>query len=321
MPRLQQETFRVFISHKLSDKDLAELVVKELEKLGEGAIDCWMSGQDLSAGVDWNRQTKQNLAESHLLVLLFTTPALNWDWCLFEVGLFTHFEAEDVSSVVCLYDPAGLPPGPLNQVQGVSADVTSMVRLFLEPLCTKPWCMSDDWQRGALVPDVEPELLAAVAERIVAAFAEAIDRSSVERRTNTYHYRPCHRIVLDLPADGDHSAWSGIPLDSRVVVGGDDTTSYTLSLFRAQEGPAPRTWHDLVAEVDGVDAAWRIDLDHNFMNCLGQRLWAPSNAVIEAWEPDSDRHRSYHPVLYDVERRIKDHRPVRATILLSPVAH
>ena len=56
--------------------------------------------QDLSAGVDWNRQTKHNLAESHLLVLLFTTPALNWDWCLFEVGLFTHFEAEDVSSVV-----------------------------------------------------------------------------------------------------------------------------------------------------------------------------------------------------------------------------
>src|SRR4029079_4761907 len=117
MSRLQQETFKIFISHKLSDKDLAELVVKELEALGGGRIDCWMSGQDLSAGVDWTRQTKHNLAESHLPVLLFTTPALNWDWCLFEVGLFTHFEAEDVSSVVCLYDPAGLPPGPLNQVQ------------------------------------------------------------------------------------------------------------------------------------------------------------------------------------------------------------
>jgi len=52
MSRLQQETFKIFISHKLSDKELAELVVKELEALGGGRIDCWMSGQDLSAGVD-----------------------------------------------------------------------------------------------------------------------------------------------------------------------------------------------------------------------------------------------------------------------------
>ena len=51
MSRLQQETFKIFISHKLSDKELAELVVKELEALGGGRIDCWMSGQDLSAGV------------------------------------------------------------------------------------------------------------------------------------------------------------------------------------------------------------------------------------------------------------------------------
>ena len=127
--------------------------------------------------------------------------------------------------------------------------------------------------------------------------------------------------MLDLPADGDHVSWAGIPLDSRVVEGIDETTSYTLSLFRAHEGPAAHTWHDLVAEVDGIDADWRTDLDHNFMNCLAQRLWAPSNAVIEAWEPDSGRHRAYRPVLYDVERRINDHRPVRATILLSPVAH
>ena len=150
MSRLQQDTFKIFVSHKLSDKALAELVVHELETLGDGRIDCWMSGQDLSAGVDWNRQTKHNLAESHLLVLLFTAPAQKWDWCLFEVGLFTRFEADDVCSVVCLFDPDGSPPDPLNQVQGVKADVTSTVRLFLEPLCTKPWCMSDDWQRGAL---------------------------------------------------------------------------------------------------------------------------------------------------------------------------
>jgi hypothetical protein len=321
MSRLQQETFKIFISHKLSDKKLAELVAHELETLGGGTIDCWVSGQDLSAGVDWNRQIKDSLAGSHLLVLLFTTPAQNWDWCLYEVGLFVQFDADDVLSVVCLYDPAGSTPGPLSQVQGVGADVARMVRLFLEPLCRKTWCMSDDWQRGALVPDVEPDVLVGVAERIVAEFAEAMERSSDERRPTTYHYRPCHRIVLDLPTDGDHASWSGIPLDSRVVEGIDETTSYTLSLFCAHEGPAAHTWNDLVAEVDGIGAEWRIDLDRNFLNCLAQRLWAPSNAAIQAWEPNSDRPRSYHPILYDVERRVNDHRPVRATILLSPVAH
>jgi hypothetical protein len=321
MSKLNQDTFRIFISHKLSDKKLAELVAKELETLGGGTIECWLSGQDISAGVDWHRQTKDSLAQSHLLLLLFTTPALKWDWCLYEVGLFIRFESDDVSSVVCLFEPNGLPPNPLSQVQGVSADAESIVRLFLEPLCTTTWRMSDDWQRGALLPDVEAGTLQGVAERISVEFAAAIEQSTADQRTKTYHYHPCHRVVLELPADGDDTGWSGIPLESRVVVGVGDTTGYTLSLFRAHEGPAGLVWNDLVAEVDGVAADWRADLDQNFVNCLKQRLWKPSSATMAAWEPDSESHRAYLPVLFEVERRIEDHRPVRATILLSPVAH
>ena len=108
MPRLQQDKFNVFVSHKSDDKELADLVAEELRKLSPDLIQCWVSGQALTAGVDWDRQIKRQLAQSHLLILLFTTPRHTWDWCLYEVGLFVRFEADDVVSVACLFDPNGL---------------------------------------------------------------------------------------------------------------------------------------------------------------------------------------------------------------------
>ena len=74
----------------------------------------------LTAGVDWDREIKKQLArETTCSSLLFTTPQHTWDWCLYEVGLFVRFEVDDVVSVACLFDPNGSPPAPLNQVQCV----------------------------------------------------------------------------------------------------------------------------------------------------------------------------------------------------------
>ena len=57
---------------------------------------------DIPAGVEWRREIRSVLGKSHALVLLFTAPSKNWDWCLYETGLYTRFDRSDARAVVCL---------------------------------------------------------------------------------------------------------------------------------------------------------------------------------------------------------------------------
>ena len=318
MSRLPQDMFRVFVSHKSDDAELAELVADELRNLVPERLECWVSGEALTAGMDWDRQIKKQLAESHLLLLLFTTPQHTWDWCLYEVGLFVRFEAEDVTSVACLFDPAGAPPAPLNQVQCVRAASETIARQLLRPLCTQTWDMSDTWQRGALLPTVSDDAVTAAAERIAEAFGRHLAPPPTVPTEDRYRYRPCHRIVLDLEPCVPTSPWSGIPRHARVVAGRDGTTSYTLSLFRAHDGAGDWTWGDLVDEVDGVDSPWLRDLEQAFVQSLSRHLWSPSMELLKVWQPDAEHHRTYRPIIYEVVRRAGDDEPIEVTIVLVP---
>jgi len=58
---MSQDTFKVFISHKSDDAVLAEAVATELKNLVPDRIECWVSGQDLAAGADWEREIKQTI--------------------------------------------------------------------------------------------------------------------------------------------------------------------------------------------------------------------------------------------------------------------
>ena len=318
MPRLQQDKFTVFVSHKSADKELASLVADELVNLAPDQVVCWVSGEALTAGIDWNREIKQQLAQSHLLVLLFTTPQHNWDWCLYEVGLFVRFEADEVLSVACLFDPDGSPPAPLNQVQCVRATSEEIAKQLVRPLCTHTWNLSDTWQRGALVPGVSDDIVDAAARRIADGFHGTLANSGSGPSADLDRYQPCHRIVLDIEHCAQVDTQRGIPRDARVVEGPENTTSYTLSLFRAHVGTAAWTWGDLVDEVEGRDAPWLRDLDERFVHSLRRRLWSPSMELIEVWRPDSNGRRTYRPIIYEVVRRVSDHKPIETTILLIP---
>ena len=78
-----------------------------------------------------------------MLVLLFTRPTASWDWCLFETGLFTCSDLDEISAVVCIYDPATSTPSPLANLQAVPAEVDAVER-FLGELCRTTWRVSDD---------------------------------------------------------------------------------------------------------------------------------------------------------------------------------
>jgi hypothetical protein len=182
---IANDVFTVFISHKHEDHALAVEVKKNMQGLNPELIDCFVSGVDITAGMDWRRQIRGVLAKSHLLVLLFTAPSKNWDWCLFETGLYTRFDQTEARSVICLFSPGEASPSPLADLQGVPA-TADKVRDFLESLCCRTWEISDDWRRGALAPEITSHRLNVAARAIADAFGRSGSASTYYRAIAWY---------------------------------------------------------------------------------------------------------------------------------------
>jgi hypothetical protein len=313
---IPDDKFRVFISHKHDDHALAVVLKNAIEGLSPD-IECFVSDIDIAAGVDWRHEIHTALGRSHHLVLLFTAPSNNWDWCLYETGLYMRFEHE-VGSVACMFNPGQAPPSPLADLQGVPAD-TDKVRAFLDLLCRQTWKISDDWHRGALVPAIAADQLEGAAR----AIAEAFRRSG----SGSTHY-PCHRVVLSLSESDDIA--KGIPEAARVMEGPNDTQGYTMALFDLAGGTGKRTWGDLLRAVDATEADWRRELDSHFLQALGEKLFAPMEGRMRAGRTSRVAGRLYRPSIYSIERGpavgpVSDdaaadtlRRPRSVTIVLTP---
>jgi hypothetical protein len=314
---ITDDVFQVFISHKHDDHALAVEVKNSMEGLSPGLIDCFVSGIDITAGMDWRREIRSVLARSHLLLLLFTAPSKNWDWCLYETGLYTRMDRSDIRAVVCLFNPGQASPSPLADLQGVPAE-TDKVRAFLDLFCRQTWEMSDDWRRGALAPAIAPEQVEAAARAITEAFRRSGSAST---------YYPCHRVVLSLSGSDDIA--SGIPESARVMEGPNDTSGYTMSLFDLAGGTGKRTWGDLLRAVHGNEADWRRELDSHFLQALDEKLFPPIESRMHASGTSRVGERVYRPILYSIVRgpavgpvsddaAESDRRPRIVTIVLAP---
>ena len=125
------EKVRIFISHKEEDHEIARAIKRIL--LGRtGRLEVYIF-EEVPAATDWEDWIQETLAKSDVLLLLYTTPSYEWDWCLYETGLF----AADVNKkVVCLcnaQDHKNIPK-PLRSIQAVKAERRELVEKFLHPL-------------------------------------------------------------------------------------------------------------------------------------------------------------------------------------------
>jgi len=317
-----KEPFRIFISHKHDDHDAAAQLSNVLGNVDE-QIKCFVSGSHLIAGTDWNAEIRTQLLDSHLLVLLFTEPSKNWDWCLYEAGLFTSLG--DEHSVVCLFPPTGESPRPLKSLQGVQVTVP-LVQQFLRQLCTETWRVTRKWRLGALKHNVVDEHLKAFATEIVNLFPRP--RADAVPLPHLTHF-PCHRVVLDLRDQPD--AFKAIPEGAGVIEGEGATSTFTMSLFNLTRGLHQRTWKDLVEATNDPNGQWLTDLNRRYEAAIHERLFAPAlitpMPLIDAYT--GQRRRSYRPILYEIQRAPSSEpgvggseslKPLQLTLVLDPVA-
>jgi TIR domain len=316
-----REPFRIFISHKHDDHDAAAALAAVLGEVDE-QIKCFVSGSHLVAGTDWNAEIRTQLMDSHLLLLLFSEPSKNWDWCLYEAGLFTSLG--DEHSVVCLYKAGGNSPRPLKTLQGVQVTVP-LVQQFLRQLCLETWRVTRKWRLGGLRQKPADDDFLSAATRIVELFPKP--RVEVAPAPQLAHY-PCHRVVLDLR--GLPSAHDGIPDGALVMEGEGATSTFTMSLFNLTRGLRHRTWKDLVQATGDAQGPWLAHLNQRYAAAIREELFSPAlitpMPLIDAYT--GQRRRSYRPVIYEIQRAPagdsnatgpESLQPLQLTLILDPV--
>ena len=128
----------VFISHRHADKAIAEVVAEFLVERSAGAATIFCSSHTdfvrPIAGDNLTVSLKHALGASHLVVLIFTSAAEDWSWCMWECGIATDPNDERPTKVVVLQcgDSAPRPYGDQVRVDARSRDsLTGFVKTVL----------------------------------------------------------------------------------------------------------------------------------------------------------------------------------------------
>jgi len=161
--------FKIFLSHKADrDREAAREIKAALEDAGEGDV-CVFLSSDIPASAEWLKEIQIALNSSQMMILLYTDPIENWDWCLWESGYFGSRIQNDPSLIFTCLAPAGVsapPPLLTRQItKGIPAEINKFVeQLFLKtPLQLNPSLFTKE--KSKKLERVNSQLYAAVGIR------------------------------------------------------------------------------------------------------------------------------------------------------------
>lgn len=133
---------KLFISHKAKDERAALCFERMLKKKCGNTLNILLS-EKIKPGVLWHPKILQDLSEADTLILLYTDPSDEWDWCLFEAGFFAG-KKTSVHPLICIHSTAEAP-SPLRQWQTICiSDTEKMVELLKNLIQPHNEAVADD---------------------------------------------------------------------------------------------------------------------------------------------------------------------------------
>jgi len=90
--RYSDKDYDVFVSHSSEDKNIANAIVFALE---QEKIRCWIAPRDIAPGDDWDEAIVKGLKSSEIVVLVFSSEAMNSKYVKNEISL-----ASDKSKII-----------------------------------------------------------------------------------------------------------------------------------------------------------------------------------------------------------------------------
>ena len=286
---------RVFISHKAEDKELA-FATSQILKAECTNLRCFVSGSDYSQ--DWLRTIKSELASADVLLLLFTSPAKQWDWPLYEVGLFTPLDDTlPKRSIIYLYSGENRP-APLKHLHGVRVDPNDLSDI--EKFLSKFYKTSE-------ITGIDPPLLQRISKEEISKQAKKLAKAFMTAAAVPIF--PTYRIVLKAPKKQDGGLTinsTTIPLSCRI----EKMSPPTLSIFGFAN--PPKTWGQVLNSVT-EDVEWKNELDDQFNISIDDRVAYPTSHTFRGLEDN----RNFRAMITRIERA--DPQILRIAIAFIPV--
>lgn len=265
----QDETLKIFVSHKLIDHRTASKLVSALRFGGAGNVDVKFSGEREHFGRDFREWIKDGVEEAEWYVLAFTDPAKNWDWCLYEAGYFEAAKKEG-ARLICIYSSDSIPP-PLKQFDPVPVNNASALHAFCEKFVKRA--------NPRLSIDETKEAIEDLSHRINDAFLDRIESRYYCRHLTLWIPKPDSLGAGDLPDDAEVSC----------------TREMMSKIFGRHLESA--NWAELRDSPATRDRRWLIQLVHALKDIYNNRTPQPITGNIEM--PDVDE--NFLPVLCRVD--------------------
>jgi hypothetical protein len=255
------QRFDIFISHKVeTEGPLAKYIKEQLEKVTggpAGRLQVHIS-EDILRGKPWLEEIRTQLRQSHMLLLLFTDPTSDWDWCLFEAGLVWG----QGKPIVCLHHPDNEPPNQLQHLQALPA-TSAMIGGFVRRLLT-----TTDYQRwsadGGAIPPTDPPkapLLEEVKKDWCDTFSQEVQRLIRGTRSRVL----LSRLIIEVGCEKLRE--DKIPDSARI----HDPSPDILKLFGMSGIPEKGlTWGDVrKSAIRSPDKQWITDLARTLYKAHG----------------------------------------------------
>ncbi len=284
LPALSNREITVFFSFKKKDEEPARAVVERLRKYSAGKLNIIYQA-DFSGkitGKVWRSTIKEAIEKANWFILLLPDPSEDWDWCLYETGLFDR-QLTSADRMICLHHPNSEIPGPITEYHHVPA-IPHEVEEFLRMVYLK-----DDPIPGMAA--INPAIADEISE-IALEISDAIRQPAehIVRRV----FEP--NVVISIP--NASALQESDDLDAAQVLEANDEA---LELFDYRV--SPKTWKELRAYVveTNNDRRWRDELFHVIRKIAGGRRHYPVQAVFQAHNG-----RYFRPAVHAVDKRKVD---------------
>lgn len=290
----------VFFSYKSQDEETAKVIVNKLRLYAAGKLEIVYAGEFAKtiAGANWNDKIRESIKKAHWFILLLPDPSVDWDWCLFETGIFRGKMVSDkVNKLFCLHHPdqPDLPP-QIKEFQAIKAE-TKTVEGFLENI----------YLDSGVMPGMEP-INPHFKSEIPEIAKEIVDAIEPPTHGQDFSFHPKNvTIKISIPHDEDENIQrekldnflkEAKDLNAAKIVKIDELA---LDIFGKNSQPA--TWGDLIERVceKYPDQEWLNELCNSIRATLKGDIYVSFKFSLKGFEGD----KMWFPLLLGSNRTTK----------------
>ena len=130
----------IFISHKHSDSKIADHITSFITTYSGGRVKVFQSSSPWAdspkVGRNLNKQLRETLWKTTVVILVYTTPDLDWTYCMWECGVASHPQSPD-TKIILFQCTANSPALFAEQVNVNIRDLVD-VQKFTDEFLTAP---------------------------------------------------------------------------------------------------------------------------------------------------------------------------------------